>query len=156
MEDAAAVAVLLRALWSEAGPDAPGFAGTTDEIIDELTRPEAIAQRIAGPGRHLYLGGDQSGWLGFAATREAGSATCELAGILVLERGSRRGLGIALLAAAVEGARRDGHERIVVHTEERNERALGFYEASGFRRIGNRTEDVAGTEVAVVELEMGL
>lgn len=156
LHDAEAVGALLRDLWTHAGPDAPGYAGTTDEIIDELTRPEEVRRRIEGPGRRLYLGGDDDGWIGFSATRQVDAKTCELAGILILERGTRRGLGILLLDAAVAGARDDGFDRMIVRTETGNERALGFYEASGFVRSGELVEEIDGTEVPVVELTMEL
>ena len=43
--DAAGFGAFLRAAWAEYGPDAPGFAGASDEVIDELATPAAIGER---------------------------------------------------------------------------------------------------------------
>ncbi|MFQ5517557.1 MAG: hypothetical protein ACE5E8_08270, partial [Acidimicrobiia bacterium] len=72
------VAAFLGEAWEAAGPDAPGFAGATDEIIAELARPEAILQRIKSHTMLLAWWGDRV--VGFAADRRVDAETVELAG----------------------------------------------------------------------------
>ncbi len=59
-DDVAAFAAFFWEAWREAGPDAPGFAGATDDVITELTTPEAIRQRIGGPERRMFLAWETS------------------------------------------------------------------------------------------------
>ena len=53
--DAGAVAAFFWEAWQQAGPNAPGFVGATDEIIGELTTQAAIVERLRGPDRRMFL-----------------------------------------------------------------------------------------------------
>lgn len=153
-EDAADVADLLRRLWAAAGPNALGYSGATDTVMEDLAKREAIIERLGGPDRRIFLSGEEDGWLGFAATRRLDQTQCELAGILVTEEATGRGVGRALMAAVAASARRDGFEVLVVRTEVDNERAIAFYRSTGFMDVGRDVEDVDGTHVPVVELRL--
>ncbi len=150
--DAAAIADFIRTAWIEAGADAPGFAGATDEIIDEVTRAESIRARLGTTGRRMFIAVSDAGVVGFAATRRIDDGLTELAGIVVRASESGRGIGKALVRAAADATRRDGADRILVRTERSNSRAIGFYEALGFEFDHYSTEHVDGTAVDVVEL----
>ena len=150
--DAAAIADFIRAAWNEAGADAPGFAGATDEIIDEVARNESILARLGTADRRMFIAVREAGVVGFAATRRIDDGLTELAGILVRASESGHGIGKTLVHAAADATRRDGSERIVVRTERSNRRAIGFYEALGFEFDRYSTEHVDGTAVDVVEL----
>ena len=54
-DDAGAFAAFFWEAWQQAGPNAPGFAGATDEIIRELTTQAAIVERLGGPDRRMFL-----------------------------------------------------------------------------------------------------
>jgi ribosomal protein S18 acetylase RimI-like enzyme len=54
-------------------------------------------------------------------------------GTYVSPSAGRRGIGSALFAASVEAARQSGLTHIDATIGEANERALGYYEAMGFR-----------------------
>ena len=155
-EDIAAIADFLLAMWEEAGPDAPGLAGATDEIISEIAKAESIRARIGGPERRMYVAYAESSIVGFAATRKTSTSQIELAGIMVLPSMVGRHIGSPLLTAAIDGARALGFHRMTVSTEVDNERALGFYEARGFIIVGESAADVAGTEVPVTDLALEL
>lgn len=142
----------LRAAWEEAGPDAPGFAGATEEVITELTQPELIRQRIEGVGRRLFVAIESGRIIGFAATRRITTEDIELAGVVVLQSLTGKGIGTRLLHLAATAARISGYQRMRVLTETTNDAARAFYEANGFTLTGTATERVEETEVAVWEL----
>jgi ribosomal protein S18 acetylase RimI-like enzyme len=149
-------AAFFREAWRQAGPDAPGFAGATDDVIAELTTPAAVRARIGGPERRMYLAWEGGRVVGFAATKRVDAATAELAGIIVLEAVAGRGVGSQLVAAAVGSARSEGYRVMIVRTEVTNERAKGFYERRGFAVTDTATELVEGSAVEVWELSMHL
>jgi ribosomal protein S18 acetylase RimI-like enzyme len=145
--DGDAFAVFFREAWEQSGPEAPGFVGATDEVIDELTTLEAFRDRVGGPDRRMFLAWDRDRVVGFAATRRVDDTTVELAGIIVLPVTAGRGVGSALLAAAVATARDDEYREMTVLTESSNDRARAFYEAHEFVVGASTTEPVEGTPV---------
>jgi ribosomal protein S18 acetylase RimI-like enzyme len=153
---AAAFAAFFRAAWRQAGPDAPGFAGATEEVIDELTTPDAFAVRIGGPVRRMFLAWEAEAVVGFAATTRVDATEAELAGIIVLESATGRGVGGALVEAAATAMAEAGHRAMVVRTEVTNERARGFYEHHGFALTGTDIEHVneLAVEVAVLRRKL--
>jgi GNAT superfamily N-acetyltransferase len=150
--DVAAFAAFLREAWRQSGPGALGFAGASDQVIAELTAPEAVLERIGGPERRLFLAKEEGGVVGFAATRRIDMATVELAGIVVLAAMSGRGVGTRLVEEAVESARGEGYRNMIVRTELVNEPAKAFYEKCGFTAARRTTEQVEGSTVEVWEL----
>jgi len=150
--DIAAFATFFREAWRQAGPDAPGFAGASDEVIAELTTPEAVRKRIGGPDRRMFLAWEAEQVVGFAATKRIASATVELTGIIVLETVSGGGVGSTLVEEALGSARGEGYRKMIVRTETTNDRARGFYERLGFTLTGSSTEQVEGNAVEVWEL----
>lgn len=150
--DVAAFATFFREAWQEAGPDAPGFAGATEEVIRELTTREAILERIGGPDRRMFLARQGGRVVGFSATKRIDDVTAELAGVVVLQSIVGRGIGTPLVERAVQVAADDGCVRMVVRTETTNDRALRFYQARGFTLTGSMTELVEDEPVEVWEL----
>ena len=151
--DVGAFAEFFLTAWRQAGPDAPGFAGATEEVIAELTTPEAFRARVGGPERRMYLARVDGRVVGFAATRRIDETAIELAGIIVLRDQAGRGVGTALVAAAAAAAANEGHVTMTVSTETDNEAARAFYERCGFTATGTGVEPVEGTDVAVVSFE---
>ncbi len=155
-EDVPAISGFFWAMWNEAGPDAPGFAGATEEVIAEIATPEAIRSRIGGPERRMFVAYEGQQPVGFAAIKALNENEVELAGIVVLQSMVGRGIGTPLIEAAVHTCRELGFSRMTVSTEVDNERALAFYLARGFRLAGESTTEVQGTVVAVNNLAMDL
>jgi ribosomal protein S18 acetylase RimI-like enzyme len=151
-DDIPAIGVFFWAMWRQAGPEAPGFAGATDSVIAEVAQPEAIQSRIGGPDRRMYLAYVGEAVVGFAATKAIDETTVELAGIVVLQTMVGRGIGSPLLTAAAKDARQRGFGQMTVSTEIDNERARGFYEARGFEAVGESSTNVEGTSVMVVDM----
>jgi GNAT superfamily N-acetyltransferase len=94
--------------------------------------------------------------LGFSVVRGEPGGTRELAGLIVRERETGKGVGRELLHRVLAEARRDGVDSLVVKTEAFNERALGFYVHEGFVEKGRIEETVGGKKVALVILECRL
>jgi ribosomal protein S18 acetylase RimI-like enzyme len=143
-------------MWDEAGPDAPGFAGATEDVIAEIAQPEAIRARIGGPDRRMFIAYREDTAVGFAATKALGGNEVELAGIVVLQSMVGTGVGTLLVEIAVRTSRDLGYSKMTVSTEVDNERALAFYESRGFRQTGDSTAEVEGAEYAVSNLSMDL
>lgn len=154
--DIPAIGDFFWAMWHEAGPEAPGFSGATEDVIAEIAHPDAIAVRIGGPDRRMFLAYQDEVVVGFAATRAEDAVTVELAGIVVLQSMIGRGIGSPLVAISVASAREQGFERMTVSTEVDNQRAIDFYRGRGFTPIGESITVVEDTEVSVVDLELGL
>lgn len=150
--DAGAFAAFFWEAWQQAGPNAPGFAGATDEIVRELTTQAAIVERLGGPDRRMFLARSGGRVVGFAATTRINDATVELAGIIVLQSLLGHGIGTVLVTETVASCRNTGYQRMVVKTETDNQRALDFYESHGFARTEQSTEDVDGESVPVWRL----
>lgn len=154
--DVPAITSFFLEMWRQSGPDAPGFAGATEEVIAQIAAPEAIRARIGGPSRRMFLAYLSDSIVGFAATRAVGDESIELAGVIVLDSMIGRGVGTPLVAAAVESARHYGFSQMTVSTETANDRALRFYQARGFEVAGESITTIEGTAVPVVELERQL
>jgi ribosomal protein S18 acetylase RimI-like enzyme len=150
--DADTLAAFLMAAWREAGPDSPGFAGATPELMAEIATPAVLRARIGPGGRRMFIAVDGAAIVGFAATRPLHGGVAELAGIIVARSASGRGLGTELVRAATEAARADGHARMIVRTERTNAAAIAFYRARGFAPTGETVESVGALEIPVLEL----
>jgi len=150
--DVPAIAEFFRRAWWLAGPDAPGWAGADEAAIDELTRPDVLADRVAGPGRRMFLSRDGGRVVGFAAVRTDVDNRVELAGIAVLQSVIGRGISGPLLDATVEWASECGFHTVVVKTEADNDRALRFYRDRGFVDHARMVEDVEGELIELIEL----
>lgn len=155
-EDVACFGAFFQAAWKKAGPAAPGFTGATEEVIAELTAPEAFAERVGGPDRRMFLAWADGRVVGFSSTRTASDDSVELSGIIVLDSHSGLGIGTALVEEAMAAARVDGHRLVIVKTETTNTRATRFYESRGFTAVGTEIEHVDDVDVQVVRLQRAL
>lgn len=142
--------------WRQSGPNAPGFAGATDEVIAELTTRDAICERIGGPERRMLLAWQDERVVGFAATRRIDVDSVELAGIIVLPSSAGRGIGTALVDEALRLMKDEPYRSMIVRTETTNDLARAFYEARGFTLARVAVEHVEDFSVEVCELSRDL
>lgn len=154
--DALAFAEFFVTAWREAGPDAPGFEGATEEAIAELTTPDAFEARIGGPTRRMFLAWEADRVVGFASTGRISDEAVELSGIIVLRCVAGQGIGTALVEAAMATSSRDGYSEMVVKTETTNSRAQVFYQDRGFDVVGVETEYVDDIPVEVLRLSRSI
>ena len=138
--------------WREAGPSAWGWTGATEASVQELASVGYLGQLISNPSLKMFLAMDGDRVVGFAANRRVDETTVELAGIIVLARFTGMGIGTALMDAVTKAASTDGFKEITVKTETFNERAIGFYGANGFKRIGRSSEELEGKRVDLAVL----
>jgi len=95
----------------------------------------------------MLLAEEESELLGFASCGEsrdpdAGDNIGEVRNLFVVAGGWRRGVGGALMAAALEDMRERGYSEATVWSFAANVRANAFYESVGFTRDGaQKTED---------------
>jgi len=138
--------------WKEAGPSAWGWTGATEERVQELASVEYLKQLVSNPKLKVLLAKDRERIVGFAVNRRVDETTVELAGVIVLGRLTGMGIGTALMGAAMKAATAGGFKEITVKTESFNQRAIGFYEANGFKRIGLSSEELDGNRVDLTVL----
>ena len=149
--DVPAIAALARRSW-------------LDEFGDSVP-PEAAAEEAASRSEAYFasalatdtiLVADDGGAIaGFAQFDDA-----ELHRLYVETALQGRGIGRALLEAALEHPRLAGAERVVLQVWEQNERAVRLYESAGFRRAGTRSFTIGSGEqvedlVLVLDRETG-
>jgi ribosomal protein S18 acetylase RimI-like enzyme len=142
--------------WKEAGPRALGFSGATEETIREISSEEFLRDRLSDPRVKIFVTEEGEDVTAFAATRRIDESTLELSGIIVLESATGRGIGTKLLEGVKSWAVEKGYRGILVKTEANNQRAIDFYERMGFLQVGEATENVEGTEVRLVSLQLTL
>lgn len=105
--------------------------------VDHLSR-RSFREFLRSPRAALLVAGDRAEVLGYALVlfRQA-SAVARLYSIGVAKRAARRGIGIALLAAAEQAARRRRCSLMRLEVQTGNARAIARYGKSGYRRIGH-------------------
>jgi|CXWL01.1.fsa_nt_gi ribosomal-protein-alanine N-acetyltransferase len=111
-----------------------------------------IAGLLSNPGAFAFAEAAGDGFvLGWAAGGEA-----EIVTLAVRPPARRRGLGAALVAAAIEVARGGGAERLHLEVAENNVAALGLYGKLGFGAVGSRPNYYSEGRVNAVVMRRGL
>lgn len=151
-DDVDAVARFFWNAWEEAGPEAPGWAGATEEVLKDLTQPANLLKRLGRPDRRMFVAWEGERVVAFAANRRIDEEEVELVGLVVLESMHGQGIGSRLMEAAVAAAREDGHRTMRVRTEAANEKALRFYEHRGFEAVETLTETIGDVTVEGVKM----
>jgi ribosomal-protein-alanine N-acetyltransferase len=111
--------------------------------FDEPWSVFTVRQVLAMPGAFGFLAVEEAsalagkGLLGFALGRSA-AGECELLSLAVTAGQRRRGVGAALLTAALDRARADGVGRMFLEVAEDNAVAQHLYQQFGFTRVGRR------------------
>lgn len=114
-----------------------------DDHLDALeVEPDKVSGMRAGlaaalaEGRVPLLvgeaGGRVVGFVNFGRCRDEEIGGGEVFALYVLPESQSKGLGRALMTAAVERLRADGHEEVGLWVAAGNTRARGFYERFGF------------------------
>lgn len=127
--------------------------------FEEITPgPEALADRVrdllAGDGFIVLVGADEARGLAVLRLRPSiwtQGLECYLAELYVQPGHRRRGLGLALMTAALEVARTEGADYIEVATSEDDVGARALYERLGF---SNRERGPGGPLMYVYEREL--
>lgn len=154
--DIAGIRTFILDAWMIAGPSAWGWTGASEENVKALASVGHLEALITNPGVKIYLAREDRKIVGFAVTRELDRDAVELAGIIVDEYHTGKGVGTALAQRAIASAFELRYMEIIVKTEAFNKRAIGFYERNGFARDGASTEEVDGKKIELVVLKRKL
>jgi ribosomal protein S18 acetylase RimI-like enzyme len=141
--DALAIARLLDAFNREFGEPSPGPPWLA-ERVGELMEQDAIVL-VAGRGP------DGLAVLRFRSALWSPRLECYLAELYVVPERRGRGIGRALMQAALSTARDRGADRIELGTSEADRAAIGLYESLGFV---NRERGPEGPVMYVYEREL--
>lgn len=133
--DAGVLGALHCRAWRETYP------GLLPAAMLQSLSPEKSAARFAQEGcRDMLLafcGGEPAGFCGFGPWRaDPGAAEGEIIGLYVLKAYQRRGVGTALLRAALAALAARGLDRVSLWVLDGNEKAVQFYESFGFAATG--------------------
>lgn len=133
--DAGVLGALHCRAWRETYP------GLLPAAMLQSLSPEKSAARFAQEGcRDMLLafcGGEPAGFCGFGPWRAGpGAAEGEIIGLYVLKAYQRRGVGTALLRAALAALAARGLDRVSLWVLDGNEKAVQFYESFGFAATG--------------------
>lgn len=126
----AAMVAEMRDLYDGLDLEAPGM-------------PKASPAELGPPGG-LYLVGYHDGApVCGGGIKRLPDGTCEIKRMYVVPRARRSGVARALLAALEDAARGLGYRVVRLDTGARQPHAIAFYEASGYRRVGNFNDNPA-------------
>jgi ribosomal protein S18 acetylase RimI-like enzyme len=142
--DAEAIGPLLHDFNTEFGDVTPGPAKLAERVRDLLDR-EQITVLVGGSGP------DGVAVLSFRPSLWTEALECYLAELYVVPRHRGRGLGRAMLDAAIELARGTGADYICLATSEDDVAARSLYESSGF---SHRERDPDGPVMYFYEREL--
>ncbi|MEU8545096.1 GNAT family N-acetyltransferase [Streptomyces sp. NPDC048717] len=161
--DAAAIAGVHVRSWRAAYRDllpAPYL-----DSLDPVARAVAWHERLSDPGGPVVLvaegeAGAVEAFVSFRA-RHGGAApdavTAELSALYAVPEAWGRGIGRALLAAAVAAMRAAGFRTAGLWVFEDNARARAFYEAAGWRPDGEAvTEETGGRELRELSYRLSI
>lgn len=116
---------------------------------DDPWSAAAFAELTQGPGRRLLVAVREDETVGYVLTGVVGDFV-DLLRIGVLPQAQRHGVASALLDAAVQTARLDGAERMLLEVSTGNAAARAFYARHGFVEIDRRARYYRDGESAVV------
>lgn len=148
-DDFMAVGRILEKSWKHSYRDVLPKA-----YLDRLTPERFTAAMRAEPEKTLVLfeDGVPAGvcMLGFSRQRPGCG---EVIGLYVLPEKIGQGYGRKLLGAAVASFRQEGCEAVCLWVFCQNDKAIGFYQHSGFRRTGHgQVENYAGENIEMLEM----
>lgn len=156
VDDIAHFKQFLVKAWHEAGPNAIGWSGASDEQIEEITRDTFLSSLLTRVGTQLFLALEGGEVIGFAVNTQHDEDVVELSGMIVLESRTGRGVGRALLQYAINHACSDEASRLIVQTERTNHRAIKFYRNHGFRIQKETMTTIGDTQIELITLTLTL
>jgi ribosomal-protein-alanine N-acetyltransferase len=118
---------------------APLMAAIMDADDVEAWSPESLAKILCLPTTCALLAveaGDPAGFL----LLQVAAQEAEVINLVVAPPARRRGIGLALLAGAMERAREMGARAMFLEVASDNEAAQALYSAAGFRQVGTRPD----------------
>jgi ribosomal protein S18 acetylase RimI-like enzyme len=140
--------------WKEAGPDALGWTGASEETISEISSTTFLSELLNREDTWIFISRVENIVVGFASTRTVKTGLIELSGVIIRESWTGKGVGRELLDYVISSSRKYGFTEMVVKTEVTNERAIGFYKSMGFIESGVVTENITSSKVQLKLLKL--
>lgn len=105
--------------------------------LDAPDMPKAGPAELGPPGGVYLVGYRDGAAVCGGGLKRLPDGACEIKRMYVAPEARRSGVARALLAALEEAARGLGYRTVRLDTGSRQPHAQAFYEASGYRRVGN-------------------
>lgn len=140
-----------------AGPEAAEIlAALHAEAFDKPWSAADIAALIGGAGAYAVLAQDAAP-LGMVMSRNL-FEEAEILTLAVAPEARRRGVGLALVGAAVGLARQGGASSLILEVGEDNPGAVALYERAGFVQTGRRRDyyDRGGRRIDALLMRLDL
>ena len=148
--DVEAIREVARKSWADVyATIMPSFIQS--QALDQWYSTQALEQGIRSDRSVFLVAEVRHSVVAFLQIVPLTRRACELTRIYVLPEQQRQGIGAQLIRAAVRETGPDTNQ-LVVHVEERNERALRFYDRIGFRNSGTTAQDLFGQTLNVCTL----
>ena len=131
----------LKELGDAVGAEPEGWLVTTNGWRDAADERRYLRAIRRYPNAAVFVaeeGGEIVGRLSIARDQHPASRHVADLGLMVAASHRRRGIGTALLDAAVDWARRSGVTKLELHVFPWNSGAIALYEKFGFEREGYR------------------
>lgn len=148
-EDAALIADLSRQTFYETFA-AQNKAADIEKFLNEQFTRAALMAEVGAPGNTFLLAYAADQPAGYARLREPENSrdadSLEIARLYNVKDMIGKGVGKALMQACMELAAAKKKRRVWLGVWERNERAIRFYEAWGFEKVGEH-DFVLGNDV---------
>jgi ribosomal protein S18 acetylase RimI-like enzyme len=142
--------------WRLAGHSALGWAGATEENIEEISSESFLHRLVDNPNLKVFVGKTGENVVGFCVTRKIDDQTVELAGIIVRQDQLGKGIGSDLFKLTKRRAVECGFATMIVKTESTNERALSFYRKKEFVEEKQVVEELINAKVNLTVLKLDL
>jgi len=162
-EDAGTVARVQVASWRATYQDILPESLLANLSVEKRAAAFLEAMATAEPRFHLWIVEARGKVMGFAVAGPCrdrdkdSSRTGEIHAIYLLREAWGQGLGLALMARALEGLRASGFQEAVLWVLERNLRGRRFYETTGWESHGiPRTESQDGIALREVQYRLAL
>jgi len=138
----------------------PGDVTHVKEILLEAPEAarwsvEALQGTLANEGTQAFVSEHGGKISGFVVGRKVADEG-EILNLAVGQASRRHGEGQALVAKLLEKFRTDGVSRVFLEVRESNTGGIAFYEAMGFRKVGQRPCYYAEPIEAAVVMELGV
>jgi GNAT superfamily N-acetyltransferase len=105
--------------------------------LDAPDMPKAGPAELSPPGGLYVVGYRADAPVCGGGIKRLPDGTCEIKRMYVVPQARRSGVARALLAALEDAARGLGYQVVRLDTGDRQPHAQAFYEAAGYRRVGN-------------------
>jgi len=115
----------------------PAIAALERASFSQPWSVESLAGMFANPNAYILAAMDAAVLAGYLFTLEIAGESC-VTNLAVEPTYRERGIGAALLCAALSGAQERGCECVTLEVREGNRAAVRLYEKHGFQTVGRR------------------